>query len=204
MRALIILNGEIMLPSDRSSYDEVLCCDGAYNRVGDFKVDCVVGDMDSVRRTVSVEKQVFPACKDFTDGEAALRLAIQRGATEIDIVGLLGGDRTDQVLTNLFLLGIGADHGVTVCAYDRTCMLTAVKGKRFFDADGIQYFSMVPIFGQAHIKCTEGLLYPLSDYQLRSDTTIGVSNEPIAQRFAIDVDDGKIIAVLHYKSERSL
>ena len=46
----------------------------------------------------------LPTAKDETDTEAALRLAVERGATEITVFNALGGPRLDHLLGNLLLL----------------------------------------------------------------------------------------------------
>jgi thiamine pyrophosphokinase len=49
----------------------------------------------------SVERHVFPAAKDMTDGELALQEAWRRGATEVILVGAFGGERTDHTMLHL-------------------------------------------------------------------------------------------------------
>src|SRR2546421_11375854 len=71
----------------------------------------VVGDFDSLdkqlveqlraggSRTVSVAVE-----KDETDTELAVQLAIEQGATEITLLGALGGARFDHTMANVLLL----------------------------------------------------------------------------------------------------
>ena len=47
--------------------------------------------------------EIHPVDKDETDLELALQIAIDEGATEIDVLAVLGG-RLDQSLANLMLL----------------------------------------------------------------------------------------------------
>jgi thiamine pyrophosphokinase len=79
--------------------DLVLAADGGANlcQAWGWPVDTVVGDMDSVdaavRRQLEAQGTPFvvsPVDKDETDLELALRLALQRGATELVIAGALG------------------------------------------------------------------------------------------------------------------
>lgn len=62
-----------------------------------------VGDFDStdpelISAYKSVERQPYPAAKAVTDGEIATSEAIARGATDIILVGALGGERSDHAL----------------------------------------------------------------------------------------------------------
>lgn len=59
------------------------------------------GDFDSASDNLlgtydGVEKAVYPADKDLTDGEIAIEHAIENGASELVIAGAFGGDRADH------------------------------------------------------------------------------------------------------------
>ena len=71
----------------------------------------LVGDLDSISlgararlEAQGVEVLVLPVAKDVTDTEAALRLAVERGADDIVVFGALGGPRLDHLVGNLLLL----------------------------------------------------------------------------------------------------
>ena len=60
-----------------------------------------VGDFDSsddglARRYAAVPRLEYPAEKSLTDGELAIRIALERGASEIVMAGALGGERADH------------------------------------------------------------------------------------------------------------
>ncbi|MDX2006266.1 MAG: thiamine diphosphokinase [Meiothermus sp.] len=66
-----------------------------------------VGDFDStplelLHDFAEVPRLEFPAAKDQTDGELAINAALERGATELLLVGALGG-QTDHTLAHLTL-----------------------------------------------------------------------------------------------------
>lgn len=72
--------------------------------------DLIVGDFDSVKpetleRFTAVETIRYPREKDATDGELALRAALDRGCFDIDLYGTIDTRfETDQMLANLLLL----------------------------------------------------------------------------------------------------
>lgn len=66
-----------------------------------------VGDFDSawpdlVNEFAQVERLEFPPAKDKTDGELAIDAALERGATELLLIGALGG-QTDHVVGHMLL-----------------------------------------------------------------------------------------------------
>ena len=105
MKGILLLNGE---PYDGEIDDTsavVVCCDGAYewakNKV---RIDKNVGDFDSLKYIPTpAPEEIYPAEKDYTDGEIALKKLIALGVDEIEIYGG-GGGREDHFLGNLQLL----------------------------------------------------------------------------------------------------
>ena len=84
--------------------DYVIAADAGYEnacRVG-VEPDLLLGDYDSAPRPEAGAKTVFlPAEKDDTDTYYAARKALELGATDVVIVGGLGGARLDHTLANL-------------------------------------------------------------------------------------------------------
>lgn len=65
-----------------------------------------VGDFDSsddalAARYASVPRLEYPAEKSLTDGELALQMALDGGASEIVMAGALGGDRADHAWAHI-------------------------------------------------------------------------------------------------------
>lgn len=81
--------------------------------------DVIIGDFDSVnadtldffKKKNDIEWTKLNPVKDDTDTEAAIRLAIEKGAQSITLLGATGS-RIDHVLANIELLGIGLRHKV--------------------------------------------------------------------------------------------
>ncbi|MGB5107420.1 MAG: thiamine diphosphokinase [Candidatus Zixiibacteriota bacterium] len=75
-----------------------------------LRPDLIIGDFDSVDAATlakysGIEIVRFPNNKDATDGELALRAAVQRGCSDIEIYGAIDMRyETDHLLANLFLL----------------------------------------------------------------------------------------------------
>ncbi len=85
----------------------VVAADGGARHAAllDVRVDVWVGDFDSSAGVqVDAPREVHPAAKDETDAELAIRVARERGATELVLLGAFGG-RFDHTLA-LALLAV--------------------------------------------------------------------------------------------------
>lgn len=161
----------------------------------------VIGDLDSLdepTRTWSesahAEMIQHPVAKNETDLELALDLACKRGATEITILGALGG-RFDQTVSNLLLLAkpaaahviariAGTDFDAWV-AWERA-VVTGHAGDTV---------SLIPITERVDGIVTQGLKYPLHNETLFLGFARGVSNELVAERAEISFTRGLLLVV---------
>ena len=133
-RIVICLNGEkpdegLLRTAMENAY--IIAADGACRYLCDFgiKADCVVGDFDSFEfdRLSSALRpggrliRSIPE-KDYTDGQMALKEALDMNPGDIVILGALGG-RTDHEQENLRLL----------CAANENCGISILtRNERIF------------------------------------------------------------------------
>lgn len=110
MNAYIITGGDVLLENIKIELEDgdiVIAADSGYETAKKLKlpVDVLVGDMDSIKIDLpkSVETVKLPAEKDVTDTEAAVELALEKGAESICIVGGIG-TRVDHTLASLGIL----------------------------------------------------------------------------------------------------
>lgn len=109
MKALIVLGGDApgvgLLKACAAEADFSIAADRgleAFDAAG-MEPDMLIGDMDSVSPQVLARYESrlsadrLNCIKDDTDGEYALNLALEKGATEITLLGALGG-RLDHAL----------------------------------------------------------------------------------------------------------
>jgi thiamine pyrophosphokinase len=163
----------------------------------------VVGDLDSLDAVSletlaahGVEIRRYPRDKDETDLELALLRATERGATEIDIFGALGG-RWDHTLANVMLLASPALRG-------RRARLLA-DGQEIFlvhDAATIEgrrgdTVSLLPLTAVASGVSTCGLQYALNEATLRFDAARGVSNVLLEPPGRVSLREGLLLVVHH-------
>jgi thiamine pyrophosphokinase len=138
------------------------------------------GDFDSSGSELTiqyrdVERLSFPPEKDATDGALAVEQAIQRGATEILLVGGLGG-QTDH---SAGILG----QGIGIVRDGRACLITSgveeawplIPGTYVLDYPYGARLSIVP-FADIEGLDLEGVKWPLKDRAVPLGSTLTLSN----------------------------
>jgi thiamine pyrophosphokinase len=206
MRAVVVAHGDV-LPSDRAvidANDYVVAADGGAFALERWKIlpHLVVGDMDSLgdagvermaRQGVPVAK--FSAAKDESDLELAVAQAIEVGATEIVLLGALGGDRLDHETANLLLLADPGYDGVRLEARRGALRVRPVRGEGSLSLAGPvgALVTLLPVNGDADGVTTKGLRFPLRDETLRFGRARGLSNEVISLPATVTVSKGSLL-----------
>jgi thiamine pyrophosphokinase len=220
VRALIVADGDV--PS-RAALDAawpgwdadvafVVAADGGWDKAAalGLRPELLVGDGDSLPegRFAEVAAQGIPierspTAKDESDAELALLAALGRGATDVTILGALGGRRFDHAIANVGLLGLADQREVRVELLDATTrvrLLRAPPGGRApvrLQLDGApgDLVSLLPLGRPAEGVTTEGLLYPLLDETLQPGPARGLSNVRIAAEAGVSLRVGHLLIV---------
>ena len=209
-RTLILANGELLEGAtlkariEAWSPDMVIAADGGSRHASklDLKIDLVAGDLDSIeaalRETLQAQGAQFEhykAEKDETDLELALLTAVEQGAEEIAIVGIVG-DRLDMVLANIHLLTLEALLPIRTELWlgHQTAWLIHPPGEEFEGAPG-DTLSLIPLKGDAIGVTTSGLAYPLQGETLFFGPARGVSNVMEQNACCVDFEAGILLAV---------
>jgi len=208
-RVAIVLNGEppegyLVKKFKESNYDYVITADGAYDfcEENDIKVDVVVGDFDSTKMSrLEIEKKTnvlsFPKEKDNTDGELSVELALSLSPLSIDIYGA-GGKREDHFIGNLNLLHRIAKEGINVVMINNKSYVYMTKKKlELNDVLGLT-ISLIPYTDCAYIDNTEGLAYPLNNFELLKTSTLGISNIAKENKVKIRIRQGFLMVFVNH------
>ncbi len=189
-KALIITGGYLNIRSvavSPESFDFVIAADSGYLAAEKLNIfpDVILGDFDSaeVPHTKAEILQV-PSEKNETDTMLACTVAIERGATELTILGGTGG-RADHFLSNLFLLESLCDKGIAVSLTDGENTLRILQDETVKIPNRGVYFSLFALD-----TCTvtlQGCKYPLTDFVLTRTNPFAVSNEVAGESAVVSV-----------------
>ena len=208
MRAVIFVNGEVRdypaLARWLRRGDHLIGADGGTGHILalDLVPDAVVGDLDSLEpATVAaliaqgVDVERYPVAKDQTDLELAIERGLRAGASEILLLGALGG-RLDQTLANLLILAqrnwpvplrlAEGNQLAQVLRSGETLTLTAAPGSTV---------SAIPLSAVVTGITYGGLEYPLQDATLAIGSTRGVSNVVASSPATVAIKEGVLLVV---------
>ena len=208
MRAVIFVNGTIDNYSQCASWlhpdDYLIAADGGARHCAAMGIlpAVLVGDLDSIEADLLAEYagagvtiERHPSRKDETDLELAVRRAVADGATEILLLGALGG-RLDQTIANL-LLPARADWPLPIRLADGGQLAQIMRGGETATLHGApgDTVSVVPLSAEVTGISYSGLEDPLVNATLRLGSTQGVSNRMAAERATIRIASGILLVV---------
>lgn len=206
-RALIVADGDVQ-SRDQLDYQLVIAADGGLlkARALGLRPTLVVGDGDSLAPQVldelaaeGIEVQLHPRAKDASDTELAVREAVRRGATQVTLIGALGGQRLDHALANVLLLASAdIDADLSIVDHDMTLRVLGRRGAEQLEITGTatDIVSLLPLSEEVTGVTTYGLAFALDNATLRQGPTLGLSNQMSGSRATVAVERGRL-AVTH-------
>jgi len=193
--------------------DRVIAVDGGYRSCAamNIRTDALIGDMDSLdpalldqARGVVPDILQYPAQKDQTDLELALKYAVVRqGATEILVFGALGG-RWDMSIGNVFLLLHPMLADIDVRLIEECTEIRLLRGPAAMTIGGKtgDGLSLIALSENARDICLKGLLYNLDHEDLALGSSRGISNVFLQDSVTIEFKQGNLL-VIHIRNEES-
>ncbi len=163
-----------------------------------------VGDFDTAGPELvarlgarGIPTETHPAAKDYTDTHLAIVIAIARGATEIVVLGALGGPRYDHMLATALSLAAPAFAGIRILLVDPLHMMLVLRPGESITLRGVpgEYVSLLALTEAVTGVSGDGLLYPLPATFHLGDN-IGVSNELTVPEATVSVSDNGILLVI--------
>lgn len=192
-RALTDAHNPLVIAADGGARNALAC---------DLTPHLVMGDFDSLTPAElrllagqGAEIVRYSPHKDETDLELVLLAAVQRDCNPIRVLGGIG-DRLDQTLGNVYLLGLSAlrGHDVRLVAGKQTAWL-AYPGHNVIRGAMGDTLSLIPISGAVHNVRTEALHYPLHGETLRFGPARGMSNVLSGETAEVSFEDGLLLLI---------
>lgn len=216
LRAVIVAGGaagdDAFVRAHCAAADLLIAADAgavALERLG-IAPHLAVGDFDTAGPDVlarlaarGIPTETHPVAKDYTDTHLAIAVAVARGATEIVVLGALGGPRYDHMVATALGLAHPDFAGVRILLVDPLHTMFVLHPGESATLHGTpgEYVSLLALTGEVTGLSGAGLLYPLPP-TFRLGDNIGVSNELTAADATIAVGGG-LLLVIHTRQRAS-
>ncbi|MBZ9635858.1 thiamine diphosphokinase [Clostridium sp. FP1] len=178
--------------------------DSGANCLYDYNIEphLLVGDFDSIDKGAfdyfkksKCIIDIYPAEKDFTDTEIAVKKALSMKPNKIVFLGCIGS-RVDHLLGNIGMLKICMENGVDACIKDENNDIRLVNTSTSLSGTVGQIFSLQS-YGDEIIGLTiEGSKYPLNNYNLKTGQSITISNEFVVPQVELKFKSGTLMIIL--------
>ncbi|BBF43018.1 thiamin pyrophosphokinase [Lachnospiraceae bacterium KM106-2] len=192
-------------------YDVTIVVDGALKIAiaSDLKIDYLVGDFDTIEPAIlnEYEKKIKSGeCqtelirlipeKDMTDTQVAIDLAIDKGVTDLTILGGIG-TRVDHSLANIHLLLRTLRNGVNGCMINEWNRIRLVDRNIAISKEDSfgKYISLIPFTTKVTGITLKGMKYPLKDHTLVLGDSLGISNEITSEVASIELEEGILLMI---------
>lgn len=189
MKFTILLNGNLTV-TDRLKHQikdsYIIAADNGIQHIEKLEIipQLWVGDFDSCdnindylqRYSIPVKK--YSRDKDKTDGALAIEEALQRGASELIIVGAFGGDRFDHIFSHM-------SQSIKLSLQNKKVLLTSGDSEaepilpnflQEFDYKAGTLFSILPFTSIKNLTI-EGAKWCLSNEDIEFGISLTLSNE---------------------------
>lgn len=208
MKCVIFANGDFYRPpypeSPWQQAELIIATDGGARHCHLLQITphLLIGDMDSIspwllRHLTEQGSEIhrFPARKDKIDLELAIELAAARGAQDILVYGALGG-RWDMSIAAIMLLTASA--GISLILRDGVTDICRIHGGEHLTISGApgDTLSLIPLAGPVRGVTLSGLEYPLTDQDIPTGSTWGISNILTQPQARVDLKEGLLLCVV--------
>ena len=181
--------------------DLVIAADSGYLNAREMgvRVDILIGDLDSLGGASvpdGIELVKLNCEKDFTDAQAAVELALERGCEDIVIVGGIG-TRLDHSMSTVGILGEMKARGVYAYVTNGYNRIRYLENDSLLvpKTSGYKYLSLIAIDKICKGVSVEGCKYPLKNARLSRNNQFAVSNEIEGNVALISVRKGAVLVI---------
>jgi thiamine pyrophosphokinase len=208
MRCAIVSNGDIIDHEIHreiiESCDYIVCADGGARHLRAMNVspNVIVGDLDSMSDDEleyfserNIEFYKFPARKDFTDSDLAVRYALEKGCSEIVMLGCIGS-RMDHTIANITLLLPLLERGIKARVVDEHNEIFVINDSVLVEGEPGRFVSLIPLSATVEGITLSGFEYPLENATLEMGSSLGVSNQLKDQQGYITIKSGNLLVIL--------
>ncbi len=213
MSTLIVTGGNINTEFlketlEKTEFETIIAADKGLEALNKINVmpNYIIGDFDSVNKTTlnqykdkNIEITYLKPEKDFTDTHMAIKLAIEKRAKHITIIGATG-TRMDHTLANIHILNETLQNNVPTEIINENNRIMLINRKaKLIKNTNYKYVSIIPLTTKITGVTLKGFKYNIENTTINLGESIGVSNEQIEQEALIEIKEG--IAILIYSKD---
>lgn len=213
MSTLIVTGGNVNTEFlkkilEENKFETIIAADKGLEALKKINVmpNYIIGDFDSVNKTTlnqyenkNIEITYLKPEKDFTDTHMAIKLAIEKRAKHITIIGATG-TRMDHTLANIHALNEALQNNVpTEIINEHNRIMLINKKAKLIKNTNYKYVSIIPLTTKITGVTLKGFKYNIENATINLGESIGVSNEQIEQEALIEIKEG--IAILIYSKD---
>ncbi len=213
MSTLIVTGGNVNTEFlkkilEENKFETIVAADKGLEALNKINVmpNYIIGDFDSVNKTTlnqyenkNIEITYLKPEKDFTDTHMAIKLAIEKRAKHITIIGATG-TRMDHTLANIHALNETLQNNVpTEIINENNIIMLINKKAKLIKNTNYKYVSIIPLTTKITGVTLKGFKYNIENATINLGESIGVSNEQIEQEALIEIKEG--IAILIYSKD---
>lgn len=213
MSTLIVTGGNVNTEFlkkilEENKFETIIAADKGLEALNKINVmpNYIIGDFDSVNKTTlnqyenkNIEITYLKPEKDFTDTHMAIKLAIEKRAKHITIIGATG-TRMDHTLANIHILNETLQNNVPTEIINENNRIMLINRKaKLIKNTNYKYVSIIPLTTKITGVTLKGFKYNIENTTINLGESIGVSNEQIEQEALIEIKEG--IAILIYSKD---
>lgn len=213
MSTLIVTGGNVNTEFlkkilEENKFETIIAADKGLEALNKINVmpNYIIGDFDSVNKTTlnqykdkNIEITYLKPEKDFTDTHMAIKLAIEKRAKHITIIGATG-TRMDHTLANIHILNEALQNNVPTEIINENNRIMLINRKaKLIKNTNYKYVSIIPLTTKITGVTLKGFKYNIENTTINLGESIGVSNEQIEQEALIEIKEG--IAILIYSKD---
>ena len=205
MNCIIVASGNLFFSQKIkrliNEADLIIAADGGATHLKKMNLfpDFIIGDMDSIHPdTLAFFKNSHtaiiphPSRKDSTDTALCIDFALEKGATDITLIGVTG-HRLDHTLANIFLLRKLADKGIISRILDANNEIYLVTDHLALTGNKGDLLSVIPLSDKITGLTLKGLEYPLENASISMGSSLGISNYFSQTNVTISIATGMLL-----------
>ena len=213
MSTLIVTGGNVNTEFlkkilEENKFETIIAADKGLEALNKINVmpNYIIGDFDSVNKTTlnqykdkNIEITYLKPEKDFTDTHMAIKLAIEKRAKHITIIGATW-TIMDNTLANIHILNEALQNNVPTEIINENNRIMLINRKaKLIKNTNYKYVSIIPLTTKITGVTLKGFKYNIENATINLGESIGVSNEQIEQEALIEIKEG--IAILIYSKD---